>query len=298
MVHAPVRHRYNSKYGSHDGPDLYSGVHVLWRAAHVEAGLPPTHKASAGLAVALAKAVSPATGGARGPEGPPPQLSTQMSSGSRSGNDVRQAVRRARSYFGAARHCPAVSLLAIVLSVAAPTLAQPIDPHTAIDLDGRPVDPLHASPPVRATVLLFMRTDCPIANRFAPTIERLRASYEPRGIRFWLVFVDPSQSGDEIRAHLTAFAQHSGAVRDPHHALVTMTGATRTPEAAVFVHDGPVPRLVYRGRIDNRYVDVSRARPRPTKRDLEEALDDILDGATSGTARNTQPIGCVIADLR
>ncbi len=152
--------------------------------------------------------------------------------------------------------------------------------------------------PVRATVLLFMRTDCPIANRFAPTIERLRASYEPRGIRFWLVFVDPAQSGSEIRAHLTAFAHESRALRDPHHALVTMTGATRTPEAAVFVHDGPAPRLVYRGRIDNRYVDVARARPRPTTRDLQEALDDVLGGTISSTTRITQPIGCVIADLR
>lgn len=207
-------------------------------------------------------------------------------------------MRRAHSFLGAAAGCRVATLLVIALLCVAPTVARQIDPHTAIDLDGRAVDPLHASPPVRATVLLFTRTDCPIANRFAPTIERLRASYEPRGIRFWLVFVDPSQSGEEIRAHLTAFAQHSGAVRDPRHALVTMTGATRTPEAAVFVHDGPAPRLVYRGRIDNRYVDVSRARPRPTRRDLEEALDNILGGATSGVTRNTQPIGCVIADLR
>jgi hypothetical protein len=165
-----------------------------------------------------------------------------------------------------------------------------------VDLNGRATDPLDSAG-MHATVLLFIRTDCPIANRLLPAIERLRADYEPRGVRFWLVFVDPSESVASIRTHLSTHEQHASAIRDPRHALVRMTGATRTPEAAVFVHEGPRSRLIYRGRIDNRYADVGRARPKATSHDLQNAIDSALSGRATATPRITQPVGCIIADL-
>ena len=76
-----------------------------------------------------------------------------------------------------------------------------------------------------------------------------------------------------------------------------MTGATRTPEAAVFIHEGPASRLIYRGRIDNRYIDIGRARPKPTSHDLQNAIDSALSGGVGATPRITQPVGCIIADL-
>ena len=145
-----------------------------------------------------------------------------------------------------------------------------------VDLNGRSTNPLDSGGGMRATVLLFTRTDCPIANRLMPAIERLRAGYEPRGVRFWLVFVDPSESVAAIRTHLNTYDQHASAIRDPRHELVRMTGATRTPEAAVFVHEGPRSRLIYRGRIDNRYVDIGRSRPKATSHDLQDAIDSAL----------------------
>jgi Redoxin len=168
---------------------------------------------------------------------------------------------------------------------------------TVVDLDGHRVDPLAAAAARGGTVLVFVRTDCPIANRLLPTVERLRAAYEPKGVRFWLVFVDPAEPVAAIRTHLTTYDQHATAIRDPRHELVKMIGATRTPEAAVFVQDGSRSRLVYRGRIDNRYVDVGRMRPKATSHDLQNALDAALAGSVSGPPRITQPIGCIIADL-
>jgi hypothetical protein len=191
-----------------------------------------------------------------------------------------------------------VGLLAATLLWAVPTLAERADPQTALDLDGRAVDPLEASATVRATVLIFMRTDCPIANRYAPAIERLRSRFEPAGVRFWLVFVDRAQSAPAIREHLLKYDLHARPLRDARHALVKLTGATITPEAVLYVQVDGRPRLVYRGRIDDRYVDVGRARPQPTKHDLQDALDQVLRGTASGTALITQPIGCIIADLQ
>jgi hypothetical protein len=188
--------------------------------------------------------------------------------------------------------------LALVIFSTVPLGARPdAGPTSVIDLSGRATDPLDVAGGMRATVLVFTRTDCPIANQLLPAVERLRAAYEPRRVRFWLVYVDPSEPVAAIRTHLASFDQHATAVRDPHHELVKMTGATRTPEAAVFVHDGPRSRLVYRGRIDNKYVEVGRARPRATSHDLQNALDAALSGDSGGPPRITQPVGCIIADL-
>lgn len=166
-----------------------------------------------------------------------------------------------------------------------------------LSLDGRRVDPFHVAA-ARATVFVFTRIDCPISNRFAPTIEQLRRVFEPRGVRFWLVYVDPAESPAAIRAHLTEYGQQATALRDPRHTLVEFSGVTITPEAAVYVSGGDKgPRLLYRGRIDDRYVEFGRARPRPSKHDLRESLEALLAGRAV-VPQTTPAIGCIIADLR
>ncbi|MGC1581608.1 MAG: hypothetical protein WA766_09000, partial [Candidatus Acidiferrales bacterium] len=44
--------------------------------------------------------------------------------------------------------------------------------ETALDLNGKSVDPLKAAPG-KIVVLIFVRTDCPISNRYAPAIQRI-----------------------------------------------------------------------------------------------------------------------------
>ena len=82
------------------------------------------------------------------------------------------------------------------------------------------------------------------------------------------------------------------ALRDPTHALVKFVGATVTPEAAVYAGG----RVVYRGRIDDRYVDLGVERPAPTRHDLADALTASLAGKPAPHA-TTQAVGCFIADF-
>ena len=82
------------------------------------------------------------------------------------------------------------------------------------------------------------------------------------------------------------------AFRDPQLALVRFTGATVTPEAVV-VADA---RVAYRGRIDNRYVELGRERPAATERDLFDALSAIVAGKPA-PHKATPAVGCFIADL-
>jgi hypothetical protein len=180
------------------------------------------------------------------------------------------------------------------LHAAAQSVGQSLDVQT---LDGKSIDPFNSGHSARATVFIFVRTDCPIANRFAPTVERLRREFAPRGITFWLVFIDPAETADMIRAHVTEYNLHSPALRDPRHTLVALAGATITPEAAVYVSGEGVPRLVYRGRIDDRFVDFGVARPQPSKHDLQQALEAVLAGRAV-MPQTTPAVGCVISDLR
>ena len=136
---------------------------------------------------------------------------------------------------------------AIICVIAAGFLPQP-HAQAPRTLDGRAVDPLRAEQGVAATALIFIRTDCPVANQAAPEIERVRALYADRGVRFWLVYVDPTEPADRIEAHGREYGLLAPAIRDPNHALVRRAGVHVTPEAAVYVFDGTQPRLTYRGR--------------------------------------------------
>jgi len=163
---------------------------------------------------------------------------------------------------------------------------------SAFDLDGHPTNPFTAG--ATATVLIFVGTDCPISNRYAPEIQRLATRYSAEGVRFWLVYVDPELAADEIRRHLSDFNHAIPALHDPEHALVEKANAKVTPEASVFDVDG---QLVYSGRIDDRYIDFGKARPTPRNRDLDEALQATLAGRAPAHER-TRAVGCYIADLK
>ena len=164
-----------------------------------------------------------------------------------------------------------------------------------LDLAGQPVDPL-PRPGAPPAVLVFVRTDCPIANRYAPELRRLQDRFAREGVAFWLVYPDPSETPGVIRRHQRDFGLGFHALRDPQHELVKATQATVTPETAVFVGSAAGPRMVYRGRIDDRYVDFGRARPAPTTRDLREVLQALAAGQAL-TPRTTPAVGCFIAPL-
>jgi Thioredoxin-like len=144
------------------------------------------------------------------------------------------------------------------------------------------------------TVLIFVSADCPVSNRYAPEIKRLYEQFAPQGIRFRLVYPNPLDDQSVIAKHLQDYAYPQIAERDRNHALVKMAGVTITPEAAVF---DKRQRLIYRGRIDDRFVELGRERPAATGHNLRNALTAVLAGKPVAPSR-TQAIGCFIADMK
>lgn len=189
------------------------------------------------------------------------------------------------------------------LSSAVPhTPAAPRETALLLDSDsGRAIDALGPGDDVR--VFVFIRRDCPIANRYAPELRRLRDTFAAsngsrRPVRLWLVYVDRDETAGAIAAHQREYALEYPWLIDRTHRLAALAGATVTPEAAVFSpsRDGQ-RQLLYRGRIDDRVAEIGRARPAATTHDLRDAIQAALEGRVPRAAGGPA-VGCFIADAR
>ncbi|HEX6823976.1 MAG TPA: redoxin domain-containing protein [Candidatus Sulfotelmatobacter sp.] len=160
-----------------------------------------------------------------------------------------------------------------------------------LDLEGHAVDPFAAATG-KPVVLIFLRRDCPVSGRYAPVVQKISREYADRA-SFWLVYPDRTDNPEDIRKSIADYGYQLPVLRDPEHALVKLSRVQITPEVAVFDRDR---QLIYDGRIDDWYIDLSRARPAPTTHELRDAI-------AAATARTTlaqkeiRGVGCYISDV-
>ena len=144
----------------------------------------------------------------------------------------------------------------------------------------------------KVVVFIFVRTDCPVSNRYAPEIQRISAEHVS-DVAFWLVYPDKRETFAEIQKHNLEYHYTLPVLRDPQRDLIKRGKVTVTPEAAVFDAKG---RLVYHGRIDNWFEDFGRARPAPTTHELEVAIAAAVSGRPA-TLPSVNAVGCYLSDL-
>ena len=161
----------------------------------------------------------------------------------------------------------------------------------ATTLDGKPFDPFRAAEG-KVVVLVFVRTDCPISDRYAPEIQRLSGQHRDH-VAFFLVYPGKKETPEAIRKHNHGFGYTLAALRDPQHGLVKQSEAQITPEAAVF---DPARHLIYHGRIDNLYEDPAHKRKSATTHELADAIDAAISGRALD-AKAKPAVGCYISDL-
>ena len=142
-------------------------------------------------------------------------------------------------------------------------------------------------------VFLFVRSDCPITNRYAPELQRIAKDFQAQGVAFWLVYPDKSENASSISSHIAQYGFPGKPLRDPGSILVKRAEVTVAPEAAVFDSTG---KLVYHGRIDDLWVDIGKSRPTATTHDLEDAITAVLEGRAP-VHPETRAVGCSLADL-
>jgi hypothetical protein len=163
--------------------------------------------------------------------------------------------------------------------------------QSAVDLEGRAVNPFTASAG-RVVVLVFLRRDCPVSGRYAPVIQRISKQYSDKA-SFWLVYPDRSETAQAIRRSVSDYGYRLPVLRDPERALVRMGHVQITPEVAVFDRNHG---LVYDGRIDDWYIDATRARSSATTHELEDAIRAAVAGEAVAKSE-VRGVGCYISDL-
>jgi len=179
---------------------------------------------------------------------------------------------------------PVALLAAGVLAV--PLMAAPV--MAVRDVDGR-TQTLFAPPPHQFDLLFFISPECPISNRYAPEIRRICDEYGPRGVRCFAIYPDADVTTIKRHRQEYGFGDAMPAIFDRDHSVVRSVAPRVTPEAALYSQAG----RVYKGRIDDLYVDVGRARRAATRHDLRLAIDAALAGRSPAAAQ-TDAVGCAI----
>jgi hypothetical protein len=163
--------------------------------------------------------------------------------------------------------------------------------HPLRDIDGVLQGSLENPSGWTWTLLFFLMSDCPIGNQYAKEIQRICSSYGPKGVRCFLVYVDPTMSAGDIRKHMKEFNYTCcSAIQDTHRDLVDKAGAMVVSEVAVFSSKA---ELKYRGRIDDLYAGLGKPRQVVTHHDLRDALDALIAGRNVPNPV-TQAFGCFI----
>jgi peroxiredoxin len=142
----------------------------------------------------------------------------------------------------------------------------------------------------KAVVIVFTGTECPVSNSYLLRLKELNDKYAPKGVQFLAVNSNPQDSVDEVASHAKQHALGFPVLKDTEQKVAVLLQAERTPEVVVL----DAKRAVcYRGRVDDQY-GVGYRRSQPNRRDLAEALDELLAGKPVSVVR-TPVSGCLIA---
>lgn len=177
------------------------------------------------------------------------------------------------------------------IAAAAPIQAATVAKISVRDVNGKSYNLVDQTK--RATVLLFSAVDCPISNGYAPEVNRLIKKFTAQKISFLIVYPDTDIDASKARKHARDFGYSCPLVLDAKQILARRFGASVTPEAVVLSRQG---KVLYRGRIDDRYVTWGKKRRQPSRRELFDALQSIARGQRP-TVSSAPAIGCFIPNL-
>ena len=158
------------------------------------------------------------------------------------------------------------------------------------DIAGQKHEPF-VNEATRGVVVVFITTDCPIANYYQPTLSRLTDEYEGQGIPFFLCHSDRNATLEEVAKHAEEFKPTARVILDSDQTIASHLGAKVTPEAFLIDREGTI---CYRGRINDLYADYGKRRATPRTNDLRDAIEAYLAGDKI-LAPKTRAVGCYIS---
>jgi peroxiredoxin/mono/diheme cytochrome c family protein len=145
----------------------------------------------------------------------------------------------------------------------------------------------------KLVVVAFLGTECPLANRYTARLAELAKEFEPKGVAFLGLISNQQDSISKVAQLAKEQRVTFPLLKDVKNLVADQFAARRTPE--VFVLDDK--RIVrYHGRIDDQY-GIGYARPKPTRRDLVIALEELLAGKAVSRPV-TEAEGCYIGRVK
>ena len=135
--------------------------------------------------------------------------------------------------------------------------------------------------------LVFVDDRCPVAARYLGEMNDFAAAAEAAGIDFYAVVSSPERTWADARKLRDDFGLSAPVLLDPSGDLATRLAPVTLAEAFVVnEHD----RMIYRGRIDDRFAGIGQLRRVIRSHDLLEAFAVAHDPQVEG--RVTLPVGC------
>jgi len=141
----------------------------------------------------------------------------------------------------------------------------------------------------KATVVMFISTQCPVFNHYNERIIALHNDYKDQGVQFIGINSNRHESVEEIAEHNKTNKFNFVVLKDLRNEIADKFGARRTPE--VYLLDEK-RMLRYRGAIDN-------SQKTPETHYLRETLDLVVAGKEIPEDRKkTKAFGCTIKRVR
>ena len=141
---------------------------------------------------------------------------------------------------------------------------------------------------VQPAVVVFLDTACPVATRYVPTLNALHAEAEARGVALYGVLSNPTIAWRAGADFVDDFEIAFPVILDSAGDLALRLGPRVTSEAFVV---STADRVVYRGRIDDRFAAVGRLRTQVSSHDLRTVIEAMADGGEPEPYA-TEAVGC------
>ena len=195
----------------------------------------------------------------------------------------------------------AVALVAVATTVRAEPADTPIgkqvDEFTLQDFRGHEHSLSDFYADNKVVVIAFLGTECPLAKLYVPRLVELADEFASRGV----AFVGVSPNRQDSMTDLQHFARRNEVdfpiLKDTGNHIADAFGAIRVPEMFVLDENRTIR---YWGRVDDQYgfqTGVGYQKPQPERRDLAEAVNEVLAGADVSVAVTPAP-GCRIGRVR
>ncbi len=144
----------------------------------------------------------------------------------------------------------------------------------------------------KAWVIVFTTTQCPLVRQTLPKLVELQKAHRESNVQFVAINVGAEDTIRDMAAQALDFDVPFAFVKDVDHSCVKSLGVQRTPEVVVLDQQ---MRLRYRGRVDDQ-LRLGGSRPAPSRRDLDEAVKEVLEGLPVSKPE-TMVDGCLISAL-